>query len=120
MRDAFGDGLERMARLEELAQRRAAAHQNAGAFAPVRPSVADLVAEAVRRVVEAHPGTAVAATVDGPGGPVAVQVAWRDGEVVVVTPGPAPDGPGPAPDAAARLAELIRRDPSLLAPEPDR
>ena len=113
MRDAFGDGLERMARLEELAQRRAAAQQNAGpmAHAP-RPSAADEVAEAVRRVVEAYPDTTVSVTVDGPaGGTTALQVGWFNGVVVVL--------PGPAPDAAARLAELIRRDPSLLATEPD-
>ncbi len=112
MRDAFGDGLERMARLEELAQRRAAAQQNAGpmAHAP-RPSAADEVTEAVRRVVETYPGTTVSVTVDGPAGATSVQVGWFNGVVVVL--------PGPAPDAAARLAELIRRDPSLLAAEPE-
>ena len=112
MRDAFGDGLERMARLEELAQRRAVAQQNAGpmAHAP-RPSAADELAEAVRRVVETYPGTTVSVTVEGPAGSASLQVGWHNGAVVVL--------PGPAPDAAARLAELIRRDPSLLAPEPD-
>ena len=40
-----------------------------------------------------------------------MQVGWFNGVVVVL--------PGPAPDAAARLAELIRRDPSLLAAEPE-
>jgi hypothetical protein len=109
MRDAFEDGLERMARLEELAQRRAKAQQNAGPMATVRPSAVDEVTEAVRRVVANHPGTTVALTVDGPGGPVALQVAWEDGKVVVA--------PGPTPDAAARLAELIRRNPGWLAAE---
>lgn len=109
VRDAFEDGLERMARLEELAQRRAKAQQNAGPMANVRPSVADEVAEAIARVLAKHPGTTVAVTVDGPGGPVALQVGWKDGAVVV--------RPGPAPDAAARLADLIRRDPGWLSAE---
>jgi hypothetical protein len=111
MRDAFEDGLERMARLEELAQRRAKAQQNAGPMAMVRSSAVDEVTEAVRRVLASYPGTTVALTVDGPGGPVAFQVGWKDGELVVT--------PGPTPDAAARLADLIRRDPGWLAAETD-
>ncbi len=112
MRDAFGDGLERMARLEELAKRRAVAQQNAGPMAPApRPAAADEVADAVRRVVETYPGTTVSLTVKGPAGTTSLQIGWYNGAVVAL--------PGPAPDAAARLAELIRRDPGLLAPEPD-
>ncbi len=92
------------------------------------------VAEAVRRVVERYPGLAVGLRVEHGGQVVPLRVA-RSGESVTVTAEPAGVPPGvwplsvntvPAwvdrdgldPDPAARLAELIRRDPSLLDGEP--
>jgi hypothetical protein len=63
----------------------------------------------VRRIVESRPGVTVTATVEEPGGGGTVRVSWVDGRVVV-REGSAPDA------AAARLAEMIRRDPTLLAP----
>lgn len=126
MRDALGDALERMARREEVQRLRAAAAAQAastpaafgvtagifGATAPTpHGSVAAELAEAIRQIAQNHPGTIITATVEGTGGEVSMQASWLDGQVVV--------RPGPAPDAAARLAEMIRRDPTLLAPETD-
>ncbi|HEY6595044.1 MAG TPA: hypothetical protein VI011_13235 [Asanoa sp.] len=126
MRDALGDALERMARREEVERLRAAAAAQtagmpatvgvtAGIFGGPAPtphgSVAAELAEAIRQIAQNHPGTIITASVEGTGGEVSMQASWVDGQVVV--------RPGPAPDAAARLAEMIRRDPTLLAPEPD-
>ncbi|SIN24085.1 hypothetical protein [Micromonospora cremea] len=92
------------------------------------------VAEAVRQVVGAHPGLAVTVRVEHAGRTYPLLISW-DGPHVTVGPEPlaAPVEPPPAwplsgrtvpawapgpngltPDPAARLAELIRRDPSLL------
>ncbi|MFF5173964.1 hypothetical protein ACFY3U_15140 [Micromonospora sp. NPDC000089] len=88
------------------------------------------VAEAVRQVVAAHPGLTVIVRVEHGGRTHPLRIA-RDGEQVAV----GPDNPGTPPpawplstrtvpswagpeglsgDPATRLAELIRRDPSLL------
>jgi hypothetical protein len=61
VRDAFGDALDRMARREELERLRAEAADNR------RTSVAAEVAQAVRRVVEHHPDTTVAVSVESAG-----------------------------------------------------
>ncbi|RQX04905.1 hypothetical protein [Micromonospora arida] len=92
------------------------------------------VAEAIRQVVGAHPGLAVTVQVEHAGRTYPMQVSWN-GPTVTVGPVPPPTpvepppawplsgrtvpawAPGPdglAPDPAARLAELIRRDPTLL------
>ncbi|MEH0969683.1 hypothetical protein V6U77_00885 [Micromonospora sp. CPCC 205546] len=88
------------------------------------------VAEAVRRVVAGHPGTAVSIRVEHGGQAYPLRIAWTDAGVTidaeVAAPPPAwpmsvktvpawsPAQEGIAPDPAARLAELIRRDLSLL------
>ncbi|MGN9766795.1 hypothetical protein ACTMS2_16755 [Micromonospora sp. SD12] len=88
------------------------------------------VAEAVRRVVAGHPGTAVSIRVEHDGQAYPLRVAWTDAGVTVGTEAtaPPPEWPlsvktvpawtptreGLTPDPAARLAALIRRDPSLL------
>ncbi|MET8266050.1 hypothetical protein ACWD8I_04565 [Micromonospora arida] len=92
------------------------------------------VAEAIRQVVGAYPGLAVTVQVEHAGRTYPMQVSWN-GPTVTVGPVPPPTpvepppawplsgrtvpawAPGPdglAPDPAARLAELIRRDPTLL------
>ncbi|MEU2665667.1 hypothetical protein ACLQ20_07230 [Micromonospora sp. DT46] len=88
------------------------------------------VAEAVRRVVAGHPGTAVSIRVEHDGQAYPLRVAWTDAGVTVDAEAPAPPPAWPmsvktvpawtpaqeglTPDPAARLAELIRRDSSLL------
>ncbi|MFF0150919.1 hypothetical protein [Micromonospora sp. NPDC005203] len=92
------------------------------------------VAEAVRQVVGGHPGLVVTVQVQHEGRTYPMRVSW-DGPDVTVGPVPpttpvepppawplsgrtvpewAPGPDGLTPDPAARLAELIRRDPSLL------
>ncbi|SCG77256.1 hypothetical protein GA0070609_5361 [Micromonospora echinaurantiaca] len=88
------------------------------------------VAEAVRRVVAGHPGLAVSVRVEQDGQAYPLRVAWSGPDVAVhAEPAPPPAWPlsvntvpdlpsgrdGVRPDPAARLAELIRRDPTLLA-----
>ncbi|TCB99037.1 hypothetical protein E0H26_06425 [Micromonospora zingiberis] len=89
------------------------------------------VAEALRAAVALHPGTSVAARIDHDGQAYDLRVAWTGQEVTVTgQPVAAPPAwpisataePGWStrednPDPAARLAELIRRDPSLLTGE---
>ncbi|MEV1330288.1 hypothetical protein AB0J20_11990 [Micromonospora costi] len=104
------------------------AHRLDGDRAPAEDPV-EAVAEAVRRVVAEHPGLAVTVRVEQGGQAYPLRISWTGGEVTVaaeLAPPPtwpvsgrnAPSWPpgrggtGHAP--AARLAELIRRDPSLL------
>jgi hypothetical protein len=113
MRDGLGDALDRMARREEVERLRAAAaaqgeHRGHAGHLGHLGSTMDEVTEAIRKIVEGHPGATVTVTVEEPGGGGSVRVSWVDGRVVVRD--------GPPPDAASRLAEMIRRDPTLLAP----
>ncbi|MEV4710557.1 hypothetical protein [Micromonospora sp. NPDC049374] len=100
--------------------------------APPRHPVED-VAEALRAAVAAHPGASVAARVEHDGQAYDLRVAWVDQQVTVSgqPAAPPPSWPlsvktvpgwpsaqdGLSDDPAARLAELIRRDPSLLTGE---
>ncbi|MBY8873087.1 hypothetical protein K7640_14725 [Micromonospora sp. PLK6-60] len=104
---------------------RAAPHRGApaGGHGAERDPVAE-VAEAVRRVVAEHPGVTVQLRVeyDGRTYPLRVGPAEPGAVARPAPPGPppawpAPDtagGDSPGDDPAARLAALIRRDPSLL------
>lgn len=131
MGSSIGDALDRLARREEL--RRRCTDQAAEPIVP--PALGDLV-EAVARVVTRHPELLVMLGVDGAGPPVLARVCQEDGTVqVTVRPagsGPVPAAPGwpvvpPPPSTepasadqvAARLAALLREDPSLLQPSPD-
>ncbi|NLU77283.1 hypothetical protein HCA58_02515 [Micromonospora sp. HNM0581] len=109
-----------------------AAAQEAAHEAPPRHPVED-VAEALRAAVTAHPGTSVAARVEHDGQAYDLKVTWVDQEVTVsgqpaASPPSWPLSANTVPgwsaaeerltdDPAARLAELIRRDPSLLGGE---
>ncbi|MGS2613157.1 hypothetical protein ACVCAH_01275 [Micromonospora sp. LZ34] len=89
------------------------------------------IAEAVRRVVAGHPGLAVTVRVEHDGQAYPLRVAWSGPDVTVraeaaavpppawpmsvkTVPDLAPGRDGVRADPAARLAELIRRDPTLL------
>ncbi|MEV2238990.1 hypothetical protein [Micromonospora sp. NPDC049891] len=100
--------------------------------APPRHPVED-VAEALRAAVAAHPGASVAARVEHDGQAYDLRVTWAGQEVTVsgqpaapppswplsvkTVPGWSSAQDGLSEDPAARLAELIRRDPSLLTGE---
>ncbi|RKN38929.1 hypothetical protein [Micromonospora endolithica] len=91
------------------------------------------VAEVVRRVVAEHPGMAVSVRIEQDGQAYPLRVSWSGGIVMVTAPeatAPPPVWPmsvktvsawtprdGSDADPAARLAEMIRQDPSLLAGE---
>ncbi|MGB2571109.1 hypothetical protein ACPFP2_22055 [Micromonospora citrea] len=89
------------------------------------------VVEAARRVVDAHPGLAVTLRVEYEGRTYPLRIDWTETGATVGPDTPAasppawplsgrtvpawtPTGDGPGGDPAARLAEMIRRDPSLL------
>ncbi|WP_405091432.1 hypothetical protein OG767_29820 [Micromonospora sp. NBC_01392] len=105
------------------------AYRLRGGHASPRRDPVEEVAEAVRRVVAAHRGLAVTLRVELGDQAYPMRVSWAGPEVTVgpaSTPAPPPTwpmsvktvaAPGHDPratDPAARLAELIRRDPSLL------
>lgn len=129
MRGELDDTLARLARREEVLRKRAA--QIAAGDSPV-----DEVTDAVARLVARNPELAVTMSVSWGSERRALRIAWSD-EQVTVTPvaepaGPTAGGPpswpmsvktvpawaaagdGLADDSAARLADLIRHDPSLL------
>ncbi|MFE9954814.1 hypothetical protein [Micromonospora sp. NPDC005299] len=105
------------------------AYRLRGGDRPQRRDPVEEVAEAVRRVVAEHPGLAVVVRVELGGQAYPLRVAWSGPEVTVggapaptpppawpmsVKTVPAPGQDGMVTDPAARLAEMIRRDPSLL------
>lgn len=140
MRGELDEALARMARREEVLRRLTAPAPDDGqTVAPSGVDPAAEVAEAVRLVVAAHPGLSVTLSVDDGSSVRGVRVAWTADTVTVTADGPpggtpAPTGdappswplpaqPGPAwtvdtdglsDDPDARLAELIRRNPTLL------
>lgn len=132
MRGDLDETLARLARREEAMHRRANGPGDEAGGEEPRPDDRDPVeevAEAVRRVVAAHPGMAVRLRVEHGGQAYPLRVSWTGRDVTVgaeaaavpppvwpmsVQTVPAPGQEGLSPDPAARLAELIRRDPSLL------
>ncbi|MFI7428250.1 hypothetical protein ACIBPB_14780 [Micromonospora sp. NPDC049836] len=105
------------------------AYRLRGAPGPEQQDPVEEIAEAVRRVVAGHPGVAVTLRVEQGGRVYPLRISWSGPEVTVepaAAPAPPPTWPmsvktvpapgqdGVATDPAARLAEMIRRDPSLL------
>ncbi|SCG57574.1 hypothetical protein [Micromonospora coxensis] len=151
MRGGLDEALARMARREEALRRRggdpgdeardasAATAEPTGPAEPAgragragegRDPVRE-VAEAVRRVVDAHPGLSVTLRVEHDGRTYPLRIDWTETGATVgpdtpatsppawpvsgrTAPARAPAGDGSGDDPAARLAEMIRRDPSLL------
>jgi hypothetical protein len=118
------DALTRHTRHEQLRRR---------AATPPPPAAVEEVIEAVRAIAARHPGLAVTVTVDDNGTPTTARITARTGTPEVIRLVPTPDKPvpdrrpaaekpthrpAPPPDhrslSAARLADLIRRDPDLL------
>ncbi|PWU53931.1 hypothetical protein DLE60_30000 [Micromonospora globispora] len=132
MRGDLDETLARLARREEAMRRRATGPGDEAGGEEPRPDDRDAVeevAEAVRRVVAAYPGMAVTLRVEHGGQAYPLRVSWTGRDVTVgaeaaavpppvwpmsVKTVPAPGQEGLNSDPAARLAELIRRDPSLL------
>jgi hypothetical protein len=134
MRGELDDALARLARRQEVLRRRAELE----AVEDSSP-LAELT-EAVRRVVARHPKMAVRFEVTHGTENASARVAWSDGQPTVM-PVTEPAGPvagrppswpmspqtapawsaamGQSGDSAARLAEMIRRDPSLLGSPED-
>src|SRR5438034_11507276 len=115
MDGGLDDPLVRMHRWEALRQR--LANSAAGRLGPV----VDDVVEAIATVLHRHGPVTGSFTVEGSEAQVTAQLWWQDGELVVVrsepraVPGAAATRAGESSEeTAARLAELIRRDPSLL------
>ncbi|MFV2084308.1 hypothetical protein [Micromonospora sp. LOL_021] len=134
MRGDLDDALARLARRDQLQKRVSQGNDRTA-------SAAHEIAAAVRQVVERHPGLTATVHLTHGGQAVQLTVGNRDGRVQVTvdggTPAAGPNPPSgdpaapgvptagrppewpprgqPAQDGpAARLAELIRRDPSLL------
>lgn len=121
MDGGLDDPLVRMHRWEALRQR--LANSTAGRLEPV----VDEVVEAIAAVLQRHGPLTVTVTVEGAESRASAQLGWYDGrltvarseahatvpEAISVEPAAAPP-PETSEETAARLADLIRRDPSLL------
>jgi hypothetical protein len=116
MDGGLDDPLVRMHRWDALRQR--LANSTAGRLEPV----VDEVVEAVAAVLQRHGSLTVTVTVEGAEARASAQLGWHEGRLTVArseSQSIAPEtGTAPPPETseetAARLAELIRRDPSLL------
>jgi hypothetical protein len=105
------EALERMRRWEALRRRMAGPGRGA-------PVVEELI-EAIGPVLHRHGEVTVTLAVEGTDEPVELRLRWADGRlsvtpVVTVAEPPAQET---TEQTAARLAELIRKDPSVLRPD---
>jgi len=116
MDGGLDDPLVRMHRWDALRQR--LANSTAGRLEPV----VDEVVEAIAAVLQRHGPLTVTVTVEGAEARASAQLGWHDSRLTVARsesqstvaePDTAPP-PETSEETAARLAELIRRDPSLL------
>lgn len=115
MDGGLDDPLVRMHRWDALRQR--LANSSTGRLEPV----IDEVIEAIAAVLQRHGPLTVTVTVEGAEARSSAQLGWHDGRLTVArseAPPASGNGPEPLPETseetAARLADLIRRDPSLL------
>jgi hypothetical protein len=115
MDGGLDDPLVRMHRWDALRQR--LANSSAGRLEPV----VDEVVEAIAAVLQRHGPLTVTVTVEGTEARSSAQLGWHDGRLTVArseAPPVSGNGPEPLPETseetASRLADLIRRDPSLL------
>jgi hypothetical protein len=102
--------LERMRRWEALRRRLAGPGRG-------DPVVEELI-EVVGPVLHRYDGVTVTLAVEGTDEPVTLRLRWQEGQLSVtpVTPVPQPPAVETTEQTAARLAELIRKDPSVLRP----
>ncbi|OLE26708.1 MAG: hypothetical protein AUG44_12155 [Actinobacteria bacterium 13_1_20CM_3_71_11] len=115
MDGGLDDPLVRMHRWDALRQR--LANSTAGRLDPV----VDEAVEALIVILQRHPSLTFTVTVEGNGARASAQLGWQDGRLTVArseaqatAPVSATEGEETSAETAARLAELIRRDPSLL------
>jgi hypothetical protein len=115
MDGGLDDPLVRMHRWDALRQR--LANSAAGRLGPV----VDEVVEAIAAVLHRHGQVTVTVIVEGGETRTTAQLGWHDGQLVLTRTEPqavAASGAGrpgeTSEETATRLAELIRRDPSLL------
>ena len=113
MDGGLDDPLVRMHRWDALRQR--LAHSTAGRLDPV----VDEAVEALIAILQRHPSLTFTLTVEGNEARASAQLSWQDGRLALTrsdaqaTVG-ATEPQETSAETAARLAELIRRDPSLL------
>lgn len=113
------DALTRLTRHDQLRRR---------AVTPTPESApVEEVIEALRAITARHPGLAITVTVDNAGAPTTARITARTGTPEVIRLAPTPEKPqppeAPPPDqysySAARLADMLRKDPDLLdSPKP--
>jgi hypothetical protein len=116
---SIDEALERMARWEALRRRMAASGAGPGRGDPIVEELIDVVGT----VLHKHGTAAVTLTVEGTGEPVTLRLHWEDGRLAVSrlpavsaqpAPGSTPAATETSEQTAARLAALIRKDPSVL------
>lgn len=109
MSGGIDEALERMRRWEALRLRMAGPGRG-------DPVVEELV-EAVGSVLHRHGEVTVTLAVEGTAEPVTLRLAWAEGRVVVTPVAVEQPAAESTEQTAARLAELIRKDPSVLRPD---
>jgi hypothetical protein len=114
------DALTRLTRHDQLLRR--------ATTPPPEAAPVEEVIEALRAIAARHPGLSITVTVDNAGTPTTARITARTGTPEVIRLVATPEKPQPSetppPDqysySAARLADMLRKDPALLeAPKPE-
>jgi hypothetical protein len=113
MDGGLDDPLVRMHRWDALRQR--LAHSTAGRLDPV----VDEAVEALIAILQRHPSLTFTVTVEGNEARASAQLSWQDGRLLLTRSDAqatvhATEPEETSAETAARLADLIRQDPSLL------